>query len=767
MPRMTQKDIDAFEHSKWATFIAQELKNITNIDGDDHFHYMFVHAYMSMLASMQHVKVKGTGTTEYATIYTQILAKSGYGKGRSINYLDRHMFDPFMANYQMQTQYSVTQQALEELAERRTLLSGQTVETELEKVQFEYAALGQIHVPINKATEASVLQMYDSVRMSKANSVMFLVDEIGSNFVTIKADILDPGLLLYDGKMHGKSLKNTKDSPRPQGITGEAPACMLLVGSPNLIFDGKTTQELYNEMNRTGYGRRTFFSKGKGVAKILTPEETREARRKSRISNASEAIKQHCAALGSPSNNARVMTMTDAAEELSDEYKFFCETRAEELPEHKDQQRFETVGRPQRVERLSAVLAFFNGDEHITPETLKNAIKLTEEAGKSYEDILSQPPNHERLAQYLVSENKAKTDPEIMKDLPFYPTTKSKQADMLLHAKAWGYSTGEIVIDSTVKAGGVTYHRGTQLVRSSLGYPLLAWSKQITLDYKPCKIKLKGDNTPTSISFDKLHVVLANPKAPVIHWTAHHWEDSPEGKGHRKSDWVKEGFNLLVLDIDDPVRIEYVQYVLKDYTYFMHTTKRYDGSDKARLRIVLMLKHIYKLDAKDYSTFMENIYATLPFDMDTGTKDISRKWTSTPVGGFTDEELEENFSKPNNPQKTKFFYNRITEEDFNPFCGLDYLPNTIKNDERIELNKKCKSFSKLELWFLNTTKSVESGRNNFLFKYAIALAEWKSLPIQEIKSKLESLNSKLEEPLNTNEVDKILTSKTFLNKVRN
>ena len=78
------------------------------------------------------------------------------------------------------------------------------------------------------------------------------------------------------------------------------------------------------------------------------------------------------------------------------------------------------------------------------------------------------------------------------------------------------------------------------------------------------------------------------------HWCSHHTSD-----GGRNEAAMMEGFNLLVIDVDGGVKLELVQNLMKEYAFWIHTTKRHTDKEH-RFRLIMPLNYILKLNEMDY-----------------------------------------------------------------------------------------------------------------------------------------------------------------------
>jgi len=206
-----------------------------------------------------------------------------------------------------------------------------------------------------------------------------------------------------------------------------------------------------------------------------------------------------------------------------------------------------------------------------------------------------------------------------------------------------------------------------------------------------------------------------------LHWTTHGFLD-----GHRHSSKVIQGFNLIVLDIDEGTTIEQVKTVLEGYTYHLYTTKSHgkvtnknpNGDD--RFRVVIPTSHILKMDADNYKQFMANIHEFLPFETDEQTGEIARKWESA--------------------DSKVYFYNEGKLFDVLPF-----IPKTRMCEERKKAIKPIEGVTGIQRWFL--LKINEDGnRNNHLFRFGVMLLEG-GIELDDAEMHVEKLNELLDDPI--------------------
>ena len=192
--------------------------------------------------------------------------------------------------------------------------------------------------------------------------------------------------------------------------------------------------------------------------------------------------------------------------------------------------------------------------------------------------------------------------------------------------------------------------------------------------------------------------------------------------GYRDEAHCAKGFNLLVLDLDDGTSIDMVKLLLSQYKFFLHTTKRHTENHN-RFRVVLPMSHKLKLTRDDYKQFMQNVFAFLPFDVDSQTGQRSRKWQTN---------------------NGKYSYN-----DGELFDVIPFIPKTKHAEKQKALLNTYTNLNNLERWVI--TNSTDQGRNNSLVRYAYVCVDL-GQDLNTVQNNVLALNNKLPKPLAEQEV---------------
>ncbi|RLC68967.1 MAG: DUF3987 domain-containing protein, partial [Chloroflexi bacterium] len=354
-----------------------------------------------------------------------------------------------------------------------------------------------------------------------------------------------------------------------------------------------------------------------------------------------------------------------------------------------------------KVAKLAAAYAFIDRSMYVKMSHLENAIAMAEQSGESFAEILNRDMAHVKLANYLSLIGREMTHAELLENLPFYKGTEPQKRDMVSMAIAHGYKNNIVITREMID--GIEFLSGKSVPETDLNKITLSAGKDITTGF-----------ATHVVPFNRLHHLVA---ISGYHWVNHALRDAYRDEAH-----VVPGFNIIVLDVEKSVSIDMAKYLLKDYKYLLHTTKRHTESEH-RFRVILPISHTLALEGKDFKEFMGNIFDWLPFEVDRATGQRARKWLTN---------------------KGQYWYN-----DGELIDSLQFVPKTKKADEYKAVLANQSDWSNLERWFINNT--ADGNRNHNLMRYAFALLDM-GQDIASIQNNVLALNRKLESPLTETEV---------------
>ncbi|WP_244832389.1 primase C-terminal domain-containing protein [Caballeronia sp. TF1N1] len=646
-------------------------------------------------------------------IYALALATSGYGKGHSVNIVENEFMAGFKERFMEDTMAVIADKHLWTIANNRAVRNASDPNEEFEAVKGEYTRAGHYAFTFDSGTVPAVKQLRNKLILAQAGSINLQIDEIGSNLIK-EVEVLNLFLELYDqGLVKQKLTKNTAENTRGQEMDGKTPTNMLLFGTPSKLLDGSITEDAFYSMLETGYARRCLFGWGHQVTKPETKETAEAIYKKLTAPSNDVNVKKwanHFHDLADPAMHGWRMDVEEPVGVRLIQYRLACEAAAALMPEHEDVRKAELGHRYWKAIKLAGALAFVDKSMTVEMDHLMSAILLTEECGKSFEQILNREKAYVKLAKYIATCGKEVTHADLHENLPYYKTGQAARNEMMTMAIAHGYKNHIIIKKSF--ADGIELFRGETLQETNLDEVTVSYGEHWAYNYLSEKIP-----------FDQLHVLTngAQDDGSPLHWCNHRLKD-----GHRAEENVVPGFNLVVLDVDGGVSLDVVHELMKEYKFMTYTTKRHqkDGNGD-RFRLILPINYRLDLSSDEYKAFMNSIMEWLPFPTDEAANQRSKKWESFAAG--------------------QYHYNM----DGEILDALPFIPKTAKNEAHNEEMKKIASMDNLERWFAQ--RIATGNRNNNLLKYAMALVD-SGLDLLQVTEAVSSFNAKLSNGLTDDEL---------------
>lgn len=701
-------DLTGVSHHPAIEEIATVLANKTQNADLGFFRTEVAYFLAKMAASMRAMVVTKDRGEIPVNLYAMLLATSGFGKGHSIGIMEEDFLFGFRRRFMENTFPELAEQTLWELANGRAARNGTDQQEEMDKAKSEFRKKGAFPFTFDSGTIPAVKQLRDKLLLGGSGSINFQVDEIGLNLIN-SVEVLTVFLELFDqGKTKIKLTKNGVDNERGEDLDGKTPANMLLFGTPSKLFDGGNVEDQFWAFMETGYARRCLFGYGTHQARVnseLTPEETYLRLIEPSNDAAAHKWSNHFHSLADPVRFNWRMEVDDDVGIMLMTYKMQCEKLAEAMPTHNEIQKAEMAHRYFKTLKIAGTFAFIDESSDVEMEHLMSAILLVEEAGKSFQRIMKREPSYIRLAKYVADVGMEVTQSDLVETLPYYSGSLARRNDMMSLATSWGY-TNHIVIKKRF-VDNIEFFKGETLKETNLDELRLSYSDHWAYRYQ-------NETAP----FSELHTLTGEDD---MHWCNHHFKE-----GHRLDDNAIAGFNMIVVDCDGDVSLDTVREVMKDYTYFIHTTKSHQNeAGLDRFRLVLPINYFLELDQDEYREFMNSILAWLPFKSDEGANQRARKWMT--CAGST------------------HMYNEGKLLD-----ALDFIPKTRRNDEHRKTYQALENLDNLERWFAQ--RIATGSRNTQMIKYALALVD-SGMNLVEVQGQVHSFNKKLSDPLSEDELD--------------
>lgn len=730
-------DLSGVQHHPAVRDLVAILQNKTQNKDYSFFQVEVAYFLSKMAAAMRAVVVtKDRGDIPVNT-YVIALATSGYGKGHSINVVETHLLTGFHKRFTEQTMPMIAETNLHRLAKEMSDRSVGTTDEITEddafgKMMQRYTRKGAYRFSFDSGTMPAVKQLREKLILADCGSINFQMDELGLNLAD-NLEVLKLYLELYDqGLVKDKLTKNTEENQRDDEMVGKTPTNMLLFGTPSKLFDGGQTEDLFFALLDTGYARRCLF--GWGAPEGEVDEHESPAERAPKVyqnlinpqnSNLAAQWAAKFADLADPQKFGWKMTVDDTVSIKLIEYKLACEKAASELPEHEEIRKAELSHRYFKALKLAGAYAFVDGSVEVEMDHLLQAVLLTEQSGEAFNRLMSRDRAYVRLAKFIANCDGEVNYADLDEQLPFFK--RSQKGEMMTLAQAWGAKNNIIIKKRYVD--GIEWFKGERLKETDLSQISFSYSHHYAYHFKGMKVpwdQLHRVALAVQMDKDNNPVVDGDGVVQTYHWCNHHFRQE-----HRAEENVIPGFNLIVLDVEKGATLNQVVEVMKEYKFFIYTTKRHrkDGNGD-RFRLVLPMKYILSFDADDYKEFMVNVSAWLPFEgIDEAANQRSRKWLSNPA----------------TPPDGYSYYN-----DGELLCPLKFIPKTVRNDQFQADIRAIENLNNVERWF--AMKMAVGNRNNYMLRFAMFLVDG-GLKFTEVEKLVKQFNTKLHPSLPTSEID--------------
>lgn len=697
------KPLEEMDYHPTSTKIVKILRDKTqNIESDLYFHVLSAFFFAQMASSMRAEVVTMDRGNLPINLYACGLMTSGAGKGHSMGIMEDEIVSQFKNVFTKYTFPSIAEDSLNTEATRNAAINSTDLAEELNALEKEFRSYGAMPYSFDSGTSAAFKQVRTKAQIAKAGALNFVCDEIGTNLI-INQELFAVGLEAYDkGKVKQKIIKNTADNVRAEERDDPVPTNFMLFGTPSKLFNGGREEQEFISMLETGYARRLLFGIGvKSSGKKMSPEEIFNMLTDKSTDSEVTSIASYFGRLADRINYGLKIKMEKDVSILNIAYRLKCEEEADKLPEYEEIRKAEIQHRYFKVIKLAASYAFIDGSPIVTEDHLYNAIKLVEESGKAFTSVLTRDKPYVKLAKYISTVGREVTFADLVEDLPFFRGTMSVKNEMLSLATAWGYKNNIIV--KKHYSDGIDFYKGESLKETDLDAIIASYSNHEAYGYEPA-----------IVPFNQYHKLACREG---LHWCTHNFNNK-----HRKGENVIEGFNAIVIDVDGEVQLDTAKDLLHEYTSMYYTTKR-STDDVNRFRIVIPIQYHLKLSEKDFKEFMNNIYEWLPFKVDEGTDQRSKKWLS---------------------HNGRYEYNTGTLLD-----PMQFIPKTSKNEARKKSNADLGSMDNIERWFAK--EMVNGQRNNTLAKFAFMLLDSGISP-DEVEQRVIDFNNKLKDKLTVDEL---------------
>ena len=683
---------------KLVTLLSTETQNFES----DIYYRNLSCFYMAQVATNMRVRVvtpKQDSTP--VNVYACLTGKSGSSKGVSMSIFENSLLKGFYTKFKQQYA-SISYANIEAMALHQSQRTNEDYDELNESLIAEFDKYGSFPLNFAAGTAPAIAQIRAKAQLAGIGSMTAIIDEIGVN-MTASQDIFAVGLDSYDsGLLKAKVTKNSADNTRTPDRGIPVPNNLLAFGTASKLFDGAQSEALFMAMLDTGYGRRFIYGQsGSAISQNKTAEEILKDIRSMKASGTHDKFEQHFTSLMDPNKLDTLIDLPDECALILIQYHEECKIKAASYPLHQQMLSVELEHRYWKTLKVAGAIAFCMKKDAITPAILYCALRIIEDSGEAYRKLISRPKSHVRLARFIADSNEELTQADIVEALPFYKGAQGAKADMMNLAISWG--TKNHIVIKKYYDGDIELFKGEAMKENDLSKLILSYSGHKAFNYKNSLTK-----------WSNMEKLLTKEG---LHWLTHHVKD-----GHRSDPNVVKGFNMIVIDCDGEVSLEQARTMLSGYKSIFHLTKSHTD-EVNRFRIVMPLKYKLTMDNTEYKQFMNNIFSWLPFDSDEQTGQRARKWATC-------------------DDKHNYFDGEL-------LCPLQFIPQTIKNEEYTKELKTMKNLDSVKRWF--ATKMETEGRNNTLLKYAMMLKD-NGQDLHSVELAVSEFNGQLKEPLEEEEL---------------
>jgi len=348
-----------------------------------------VHFKMASVAGQVRLKVDteaGFGTA-VSNFYGLSFSPSGAGKSVGLNLLDQFYFNKAF-DYMKKEVFP----KFRKKCERR-----------LEEEENER----QLHSWTPKISNATLSGLYafaETYQLCGIGNINVMVDEVADAVVS-KADLFDILLECYNnGDFPAQAKRSDSNALDIDGI----PVNMYAFGDKTKLVNGDNVEANFQNLLKTGYGRRFIFSDDKTVqVENKTPQDiVKEMRATEAIKNSREEDRDRIKSLISIGNMDKVMKLTD------DAMLFYATVQCDGdnyVKSHKGLAEAVISDRLNRVfklVKLASIYAFFEGKDKIEIEHMEQAFEIIDESSRVLVEITTLKQIHERLLEKMLDEDK-------------------------------------------------------------------------------------------------------------------------------------------------------------------------------------------------------------------------------------------------------------------------------------------------------------------------------------------------------------------------
>jgi hypothetical protein len=512
--------------------------------------------------------------------YSLVLLRSGGGKNSTLEALDEWYFSSVFAK-------------LEKIFTYNKMKYLKQFEEDEEEYKSESARLANWSPSVGNATEAAMLQLAQTLNDIGFGTASFEVDEI-DKFISTKEEMINNLYGAYDnGVWPSKALKSEKTRGQIKGVAPN----FFGFGTYEALMLNDSVADVFRDKLQSGLARRMFFyheDTDKLVHTISALERLELDEKAKTMGGEGESLSNYLLSLLVQENENKVMTFERDAKLKMYEYRAISDELAQV---NKDAiLQAEYAGRHFKTAKTAGMYAFIDGRDVITADDVELAIKFSMSSTESLKRIIQGKSKLERLYLRIRAMNRFVDTNEAL-EFGIYPSTLTKAIKQHFVE----------LEDISIKYGDVYEHMEIGSILSVKIRQLISTNEESCIMSASMPINGKpnhGDGyKKAEIPFDE-----------IGHWITQDnvcYSGTTFRGGKRNNESSERLSNLIILDVDDGMSMEYAKELFADYYCIIAPTRNHrkekNGVVADRFRIILLSDKYLETTPETYSKLMKNI----------------------------------------------------------------------------------------------------------------------------------------------------------------
>lgn len=549
--------------------------------------------------------------------YGMVIIKSGAGKNSSLDLLDEWYFNPvrdkFKALYEKRRMWFVQKLRAKYEAD------GFTTEESERFIDKEMSEISQWELSISRATLEGVEKMATTLQKLEVLTLGVEIDEIDKYIVSSK-DLIDALFGSYDnGNWKPKATSGRELQDQVRGV---APNFFAL-STPEAMLMNEKVNTSFTELLKSGFARRTFFyhEDADTLPVILTGEERLEKEQLAlNLRFKATDTRDRLLTLVHRDNLNKIISFSPKAKLLLADYKTIGEELASQTRD--PIMNAEYRERDFKTAKLSAMYAFLDGTDEVNEANVQYAIQMSEVSSNCLKSISHGKSNMEQL----YSRVRAEEGYVYVEDMLNYGIfSKNETKKIFEYAKD---------LESLTDIYGDIF----EAIEKEEKIIAVNIKQMITANPDSCIFSASLPKANGEFNHENGYKKAEIPFEDLTQWITSEQKVCYAGVGFRhgirNNESTEPYSNLIILDIDEGMTIQYAKEVFADYYAIITETRNHQKEKNGvvcdRFRVTLLSDKYLYTTPNNYKGLMHNIQKYYGFTLDTACFDKAHIYYSNP-----------------------------------------------------------------------------------------------------------------------------------------